>query len=99
MFRWKNEINENLLVYADKCIFQFFERFDELPFNMYQKINLKFDIKQFSATPTCINHILLAYLQCYIWCHYPFIKDIQMNPVKYGYKFYIGENLVPTIMT
>ena len=90
MLRWKNEINENLIVYADKRTFQFFESFDELPFNMYQKINLKFDIKQFSATPTYINHILLA-----SWL----MKNIQMNPVKCGYKFDIGENLVPTIMT
>ena len=50
MLRWKNEINENLIVNADKCLFQFFESVDELPFNIYQKINLKFDIKQFSAT-------------------------------------------------
>ena len=99
MLRWKNEINENSIVNAGKCLFQFFESVEELPFNMYQKINLKFDIKQFSATVFVHKSYYLGYLQCYIWCHYPFIKDIQMNPVKYGYKFDIGENLVPTIMT
>ena len=29
----------------------------------------------------------------------PFKENIKMNPVKYGYKFDEGENLLPTIMT
>ena len=34
-----------------------------------------------------------------MWHQAPFIENIQMNPVKYGYKFDEGENLLPTIMT
>ena len=34
-----------------------------------------------------------------MWHQAPFIENIKMNPVKYGYKFDEGENLLPTIMT
>ena len=48
----------------------------------------------------CIrHHIFHAYLQCSMWHQAPFIEYIKMNPVKYGYKFDEGENLLPTIMT
>ena len=62
-------------------------------------MHLKFPIDQFPATPTCIKHILRAYLECYMRYHCPFIEDIQMNFVKYEYKFDEEENLVPRIMT
>ena len=39
------------------------------------------------------------YLQCFMWHNSPFIKTICLNPVKYGYKFDEGEDLVPAIMT
>ena len=101
----KNEINENMIANVEKCLLQCITSnivygFDELSFNMHPKAYLKFDIEQFPPTPTCIkHHIFRAYSQCSMWYNSPFIEKIQMNPVKYGYKFDEEENLVPTVMT
>ena len=67
-------------------------------FNMHRKAHLKFDIEQFPPTPMCVKHIFPAYLQCSMWHQSPFIENIKMNPIKYGYKFDEEENLIPTIM-
>ena len=57
-------------------------------------------IEQFAPRATCIkHHILRAYSRCSMWYDSPFIENIKMNPIKYGYKVDKGENLVLTIMT
>ena len=67
---------------------------------MHNTAHLKFDIEQFPPTPRCIkHHISHTYLQCSMWHQSPFIEKTKMNPVKYGYKFDGGENLLPTITT
>ena len=50
-----------LYITSDNCY-----GFDELRFNMYHKMGLKFSIEQFYATPICVKHVLRAYLQCYM---------------------------------
>ena len=44
ILRWKNEINENLIANADKCLLQCVAAFYKLYFNMHHKMHLKVDI-------------------------------------------------------
>ena len=74
--------------------------FDDLCFNVYHEKHLQFDIERFPPTSASIRqHILCAYLQCYMWYHCPFTENIHLNPLEYGYKIDEEENLVPIIMT
>ena len=101
----KNEISESMIADAEKFLVQCItsddtDNFDDLRFNVYHKKHLQFDTERFPPTSASIRqHILHAYLQCYMWYHCPFTENIHLNPLEYGYKIDEEENLVPIIMT
>ena len=50
-------------------------------------IDSKSTIELFLPTSDNIRqHILRAYLQCYIWLHYAFLENIDLDPLEYGYR-------------
>ena len=84
-----------------KCITKHdVDTFDELRFIVYHKKYLEFDIERFPPTSDNIRqHILRAYLQCYIWLHSAFLENIDLDPLEYGYRLTEDNNLVPIIST
>ena len=76
------------------------DTFDEMRFIVYHEKYLQFDIECFPPTSDNIRqHILHAYLQCYIWLHSPFLENIDLDPLVYGYRLTEDSNLVPIIST
>ena len=56
-------------------------------FNELLSIDSKSTIERFLPTSDNIRqHILRAYLQCYIWLHYAFLENIDLDPLEYGYR-------------
>ena len=84
-----------------KCITKHdVDTFDELRFIVYHEKYLEFDIKRFPSTSDNIReHILRAYLQCYIWLHSAFLENIDLDPLEYGYRLTEDRNLVQIILT
>ena len=101
----KDKISIQMIADAEKFIVNCItshnvDTFNELPYLVYHKKHLKFDIERFPPTSASVRqHILRAYLQCYIWLHAPFIADIQLNPLDYGYTLDENGNLVPVLTT
>ena len=61
---------------------------------------LEFDNECFPPSSDNISqHILRAHLQCYIWLHPAFLENIDLDPLKYGYRLTEDRNLVPIIST
>ena len=76
------------------------DTFDEMRFIVYHEKYLQFDIECFPPTSDNIRqHILHAYLQCYIWLRSPFLENIDLDPLVYGYRLTEDSNLVPIIST
>ena len=84
-----------------KCITKHdVDTFDELRFIVCHEEYLKFDIECFPPTSDKIRqHILRAYLQCYIWLHPAILENINLDPLQYGYRLNERSNLVPIIST
>ena len=82
-----------------KCITKHdVDTFNQLRFIVYHEKHLQFE--RFSPTSDSIKqHILRAYLQCHIWLHAPFLENIELNPLDYGYKLDDNGNLVPILAT
>ena len=75
--------------------------FDNLWNKACYKRSTEINIEKFPPTSSSIAfHIKRAYLQTYIWLHPPFVINLEINPLQYGYK--IDENdddeIVPTIV-
>ena len=101
----KDEISNQMITDAEKflvnCITSHnVDTFDEHRYLVYHEKHLKFDIECFPPTSASVSqHIPHAYLQCYIWLRAPFIEDIQLNPLDYGYTLDENGNLVPVLTT
>ena len=74
------------------------ETFDELRNIVYHEKHLKFDIERFPPTSGAIReHILRAYLQCFMWLHAPFVESFSVNPLDYGLFVDEDGNLLPLV--
>ena len=82
-----------------KCITKHdVDTFDELRFIVYHEKYLEFDTEHFPPTSDNIRqHILRAYLQCYIWLHFAFLGNNDLDPLEYGYISTEDRNIVPII--
>ena len=80
-----------------KCITKHdVDTFDELRFIVYYDKHLVFDTEHFPPTSDTIRqHILRSHLQCYTWLHPAFLGNIDLDPLKYGYRLTEDSNLVP----
>ena len=99
----RDEINDQMIADAEKFLLSFItnhkvDTFDELQYIVYHEKHLQFDIERFPPTSASVRqHILRAYIQCYIWLHAPFLQDIQLNLLDYGYALDENGNLVPLL--
>ena len=88
---------------AEKFLIKFITKhdvdtFDELRFIVYHEKYLELAAERFSPTSDNIRqHILRAYLQCYIWLHSAFLGNIDLDPLEYGYRLTKYSNLIPII--
>jgi len=76
------------------------ETFDELRNIVYHEKHLKFDIERFPLPPTSGSireHILRAYLQCFMWLHALFVESFSVNPLDYGLFVDEDGNLLPLV--
>ena len=98
---WSDEMIADAEKFLLKCIRKHdVDTFDELRFIVYHEKYLKFDIECFPPTSDKIRqHILRAYLQCYIWLHPAILENINLDPLQYGYRLNEGSNLVRIIST
>ena len=75
-------------------------QFDELRNLVYHEKHLQFDIERFPPTSDSITqHILRAYLQCNKWLRAPYIQNIALDPLDYGYRLDENDDIVPVILT
>ena len=101
----RDEISEEMIEDAEKflllCVTKHnVDTFDELRFIVFHEKFQEFDIEKFPPTSASIRqHILRAYLQCYIWLHAPFVQNIELDPLDYGYTLDDDGNLLPTLST
>ena len=73
----RNELSDDITdaeKFLLKCITKHaVDTFNQLRFIVYHEKHQQFDIERFPTTSDSIRqHILRAYLQCYIWLHAPF---------------------------
>ena len=96
-----NETIANSETFLLKCITkQDVDTFDKLRFIVYHEKYLEFDIERFPPTSDNIRqHIMRAYLRCYIWLHSLFLENIDLNPLEYGYRLTEDSNPVSIIST
>ena len=75
--------------------------FDNLWNKTYYKKSTKINIEKLPPTSSSIAlHIKRAYLQTYIWLHAPFMNNLEIDPLQYGYEIDEDDNdeIVPTIV-
>ena len=84
-----------------KCITKHdVDTFDELRFFVYHENYLEFDTERFPPTSDDIRqHMLHAYLQCYIWLHYTFLENIDLVPLDHGDRLTEDSTFAPIIST
>ena len=80
-----------------KCITKHdVDTFDELHFIVYHEKYLEFGIECFPPpSDNRRQHILRAYLQCYIQLQSAFLENIDLDPLEYGSRLTEDSNLVP----
>ena len=95
-----NEMIYNTRQFVLRCISnEKLDSFDDLNYDVYNKKLQEFHLEKFPATIGAIKqHILRAYLQCHLWFHAPFIEDISIDPLQYGYSLNEEDDLVPLII-
>ena len=61
--------------------------FDNLQNKTYYKKSTEINIEKLPQTSSSIVlHIKRAYLQTYIWVHGPFMINLEIDPLQYGYE-------------
>ena len=95
------EMINNAEKFLLKCITKHdVKAFDELRYVVYHDKHLDFNIERFPPTSDSIRqHIMRAYLQCYKRLQSPFLENIELDPVNFGYRIDEDEKLVPVIST
>ena len=62
------------------------DAFDNLRNKTYYKKSTEINIEKLPPTSSSIAlHIKRAYLQTYIWLHAPFMNNLEIDPLQYGY--------------
>ena len=98
--------DEDMKAMAEKFLFgcvskdKDIDNFDDLRHKTYYKKSTEISIEKLPPTSSSIAlHIKLAYLQTYIWLHAPFIKNLEIDPLQYGYKVNKDDEdeIVPTV--
>ena len=74
------------------------QTFDELRFQTYHTKSFQLDFGKLPCTSNNIQlHIKRAFLQCYRWLQSPFVKNIDLEHMDYGYIIDEDEHLLPEI--
>ena len=101
----REKITQNMVSSAEKYLVSCLsinsnsKTFDELRYETYHKRAFQLDFEKLPCTSkSIILHIKRAYYTCYRWCHVPFMEEIDLNPINYGYYEDVDENLVPEII-
>ena len=98
-------LDEQMMVNAERFLLKCVSKldvatFDELRFMVYHEKHLSFDIERFPPTSDSIRqHIMRAYFQCHKWLRSPFVENIDLDPLDFGYCIDEDENMVPIIST
>ena len=74
--------------------------FDNLLNKTYYKKSTEINIEKLPPTSSSIAlHIKRAYLQTYIWLHAPFMNNLEIDPLQYGYEIDEDDDdeIVPTL--
>ena len=102
----KAELTDEMIINADKFLLRCISsneklnNFDELRHEIYHKKQLKFDVEKIPPTSNSIQqHVRRAHLPSYIWLHAPFMTDIAMDPLEFGYTMDEKGLLVPEILS
>ena len=74
------------------------DTFDDLRNHTYHLKSFQLSLEKLPCTSSSIHlHIMRAYLQCYLWLHAPFVENVEINPLEFG--FYISnEELILKII-
>ena len=74
------------------------DTFDDLQNHTYHLKSFQLSLEKLPCTSSSIHlHIMRAYLQCYLWLHAPFVENVEINPLEFG--FYISnKELIPKII-
>ena len=82
-------LSNEMIADAEKFLLLCITKHDVDTFNELRLLSIdsKSTIERFLPTSDNIRqHILRAYLQCYIWLHYAFLENIDLDPLEYGYR-------------
>ena len=82
-------LSNEMIADAEKFLLLCITKHDVDTFNELRLLSIdsKSTIELFLQTSDNIRqHILRAYLQCYIWLHYAFLENIDLDPLEYGYR-------------
>ena len=88
----RDALRDEMIADADTFLLKYITKhdvgnLDELHFIVYHENYLEFDTEHFLPTSNNLRqHILRAYLQCYIWLHSAFLENIELDPLEYGYR-------------
>ena len=99
----RDDINDEMISSAEKFLLNCItshdvDTFDKLRYTVYHEKHLQFDIERYPPTSATIRqHILRAYLQCYLWLHAAFLDDIQLDPLNYGYTLDENNGFAPLL--
>ena len=75
------------------------DSFDDLGYDVYHKKLQELDLGKLPVTSSAIKQdIPRAYLQCHLWLHTPFIEDISIDHLQYGYILNEEDGLLPLII-
>ena len=98
----RDNIHEDMIYDAEKFLVKCIsnhevDAFDELRCLVYHEKHLTFDIDRFPPTSNSIRfHILRAYQQCRVWLYAPFLENIELDALNYGYNLDDNGNVVST---
>ena len=103
-FGW-DALSDKMIADAEKFLLKCITKhdvdtFSKLRFIVHHKKYLEFDIECFPPTSdNTRQHILHAYLQCYIWLHSAFLENLGQDLLEYDYRLTEYNNLVPITST
>ena len=90
----KEDISDSMMSNAEKFLLKCLSssdeihHFDQLRNEIYHKKQNQFNIEKFPPSTSSIEqHIKRAYLQSYLWFHAPFVANITLDPLLFGYEF------------
>ena len=102
----KTDISDEMIANAEKFLLNCitsnckFNYFDELRYHIYHTKTFQLDLEKLPPTSSSIKlHIKRAYLQTYMWLHAPFIENIAISRVEYGYIENSEEHIIPIVVS